>query len=406
MLKFVCAMWACLIALQYAISAEPKLLPREQLEEGWISLFDGKTLFGWQSVGDAKWEVAGGEIRTSGEKPGWLMTTTEWADYELHAEFKADPKSNSGIFLRTPMKPTDPAKDCYELNIAPEDNLFPTASLVGRKRSDGLIAVSSPPLSLTKPKPLHVWDGKWHAFDVSVRGGSINVACDGEFNLALSYKDPSPLRIGHIGLQSREGPVAFRDLRLMPLGLGSLFNNGNYLSGWSTRGAEKCKFEVTPNGELHLTNGPGQIETKADFTNFVLQLDCKVNGEGLNSGIFFRTLRKGRWAGYESQIQNSVVGGDRAKPKDYGTGAIYRRQAARYVVPKDREWFTKTIVADGPHLAVWVNGYQVSDWTDTRPEKENAREGKRLGSGAIAIQGHDTTTDFSFRDIRVAELPR
>ena len=48
------------------------------------------------------------------------------------------------------------------------------------------------------------------------------------------------------------------------------------------------------------------------------------------------------------------------------------------MVPNDREWFTKTIVADGPHMAVWVNGYQVSDWTDTRPEKENAREGLRL----------------------------
>ncbi len=75
-------------------------------------------------------------------------------------------------------------------------------------------------------------------------------------------------------------------------------------------------------------------------------------------------------------------------------------------MPNDREWFTKTIVADGPHMAVWVNGYQVSDWTDERPEKENARDGKRLGGGAIALQGHDATTDLLFRNIRAAELPR
>ena len=56
-------------------------------------------------------------------------------------------------------------------------------------------------------------------------------------------------------------------------------------------------------------------------------------------------------------------------------------------------------------MAVWVNGYQVSDWTDTRPEKESGREGLRLAGGAIAIQGHDATTDFFFRNIRVAELP-
>jgi hypothetical protein len=57
-------------------------------------------------------------------------------------------------------------------------------------------------------------------------------------------------------------------------------------------------------------------------------------------------------------------------------------------------------------MAVWVNGYQVSDWTDTRPEKENAREGLRLKPGAIAFQGHDPTTNFWFRNFLVAELPR
>jgi hypothetical protein len=181
--------------------------------------------------------------------------------------------------------------------------------------------------------------------------------------------------------------------------------DGKSLTGWSTDRAEKCEYEVK-DSELHLTNGPGQLDTEKDFTNFVLQLDCKVNGDRLNSGVFFRTLRKGRWAGYESQIQNSFKNNDRTQPKDYGTGAIYRRQPARYVVPNDHEWFTKTIVADGPHMAVWVNGYQVSDWTDKRPEKESPREGKRLGAGAIALQGHDATTDFSFRNLRASELPQ
>jgi hypothetical protein len=191
---------------------------------------------------------------------------------------------------------------------------------------------------------------------------------------------------------------------LLPMDLEPLFD-GKDLSGWSTERAVKSKFNVTKDGELHMTNGPGQIDTAADFTNFVLQIDCKSNGNELNSGVFFRTLRQGWCAGYESQIHNGFKDGDRTKPKDFGTGAIYRRQPARYVVPKDHEWFTTTIVADGPHMAVWVNGYQVSDWTDTRPAKENAREGRRDAGGAITLQGHDATTDFLFRNIRAAELP-
>jgi 3-keto-disaccharide hydrolase len=392
-----------LVASCWAVGAEPKLLPQKLLDEGWISLFDGETLFGWQPTGDAKWEVADGEVRTKGEKSGFLMTTTEWADYELHAEFKAGGKTNSGVFLRTPLKPTDPKTDCYELNIAPEDNPFPTGSLVGRKKEQGYLAVNRAQLSSRlRLKPLAVWDNEWHAFNVSADGSRFSVKIDDR--LVLEYDDPSPRHIGHIGLQSREGAVAFRNLRLKPLGVKSLFN-GKDLEGWNKERAEKCTFDVTKDGELHLTNGPGQIETDQDFANFLLQLECKVNGDGLNSGIFFRTLRNGRWAGYESQINNLVIKGDRTKPKDFGTGAIYRRQPARRVVPNDHKWFTKTIVADGPHFAVWVNGYQVSDWTDKRPQKESGREGLRLGGGAIAIQGHDPTTDFLFRRIRVAELP-
>jgi hypothetical protein len=213
------------------------------------------------------------------------------------------------------------------------------------------------------------------------------------------------VRIGHIGLQSREGGVAFRNIRLRPVGLQPLFNGRN-LDGWSSERAERSRFDVTADGALQVLDGPGQIETERELSNFVLQLDCKINGDGLNSGVFFRTLREGRWAGYESQLNNVFREGDRTKPADFGTGGIYRRQPARRVVADDHEWFTKTIVADGPHMAVWVEGYQVSDWTDERPPRENAREGFRAGPGVIAIQGHDPSTNLLFRNIRAAELPR
>jgi Domain of Unknown Function (DUF1080) len=389
-LKFICTVGLFFVAFCCAAGAAPKLLSQQLLDDGWISLFDGETQFGWQPTGDAKWEIVDGEIHTSGDKAGFLMTTTEWAEYLLHIEFKASERTNSGVFLQTPLEPKDPARDCYELNIAPADNPFPTGSFVGRQKV------------VRKAKWQPAADD-WHSFDVAVLGGEFAIRLDGKS--ALQYSEAKPLRMGHIGLQSREGKVAFRNVRLKPMGLQPLLN-GRDLDGWSKERAEKCQFQVTSNGELHLSHGPGQIETVRDYTNFVLQLECKVNGSGLNSGIFFRTLHKGRWAGYESQIQNSFLEGDRTKPKDAGTGAIYRRQAARRVVADDKKWFAKTIVAEGPHFAAWVNGYQVTDFIDRRPEKESGREGLRLGGGAIAIQGHDGTSDFLFRKIGVVELPR
>jgi len=65
-----------------------------------------------------------------------------------------------------------------------------------------------------------------------------------------------------------------------------------------------------------------------------------------------------------------------------------------------------TIVANGNHLAVWVNGYQTADYTDNRPANKSARKGSKTDKGPISLQGHDPTTDLSFRNIRIAELLR
>jgi hypothetical protein len=107
--------------------------------------------------------------------------------------------------------------------------------------------------------------------------------------------------------------------------------------------------------------------------------------------------------GYECQIHNGFQNDDRTQPQDCGTGGFFRRQNARRVVADDLKWFHMTLIADGSHMAAWVNGYQVSDWTDDRPEHENPRKGLRLEPGTIMIQGHDPTTNISFRHLRIAE---
>jgi hypothetical protein len=371
-----------------------EVITPEQAAEGWIALFDGETLFGWQPTSDANWRVENGEIRVDSNKKegkeGWLMTTSEFADYQLHVEFKAPNTSNSGVFLRTPLEPKDPMKDCYEVNIAPADNPFPTGSIVARFQY--------------APNARQLAD-EWHTFVITVTGSSITVDLDGEPPITFSqFEGPMPPSRGRIGLQFREGAVAFRNVRLKPLGLKPLFN-GKDFTGWNTKLADKSEFAVTPAGELAVKNGPGQLETNDTFGNFVMQLDCQVNGDGLNSGIFFRCIPGDKLMGYESQIHNGMVDGDPTKPVDAGTGAIYRRSTARCIVASDHEWFTKTLLVDGPHVAVWVNGYQVTDWTDDRPADENPRKGLRTKPGTIAIQGHDPTTDLLFRNLNIAELP-
>ncbi|WP_439626930.1 3-keto-disaccharide hydrolase [Gemmata sp.] len=202
--------------------------------------------------------------------------------------------------------------------------------------------------------------------------------------------------------------VQLRHIRISHAAASTKLFDGKTIDGWKVNGADPkrmaSKFEVTKDGELSVKNGPGDLVTEKEFDNFVLQFECKTLGEGLNSGFFFRCIPGQYQNGYETQVQNSYLDNDRTKPKDFGTGAIYRRVASRKVVSNDKEWFTMTVVADGKHIATWVNGYQTVDWTDDRKESENPRQGYRAAKGPISIQGHDPTTDLLFRNIRIAPL--
>ncbi len=366
-------------------SAAENALSTAELEEGWILLFDGETLYGWEPQSDADWQVQDGAIRVESGQPGLLCTTTQFGDFVLKADFRSEAGTNSGIFLRTAPRPTNPTSDCYELNIAaPEKSPFPTGSLVGRAKSD-VTSTSS----------------EWRTLEVTCQGGHFVVKLDGQ--QVLDYTDPNPLGRGYIGLQLNKGPIAFRNLKLKPLGMQPIFNGKN-LEGWKDELKRESVFTVTDEGALHVKNGPGQLETAGSYGDFVLQLEVFVNGHDLNSGIFFRSIPGDFQNGYESQIHNGTKPGT-DQPNNGGTGGIFRRQEARRVVSKDFEWTYKTIIAEGPHMAVWVNGIQVSDWTDTRPPHANPRQGKRLEAGTINLQGHDPTTDLSFRDFRVSEMP-
>jgi len=367
-----------------AAATPQNVLSPKELADGWILLFDGATLYGWESTGDADWKVADGAIAVSTGEKGLLTTTTEWGDYVLKCDFQAPPTTNSGIFLRTPAKPTDPTKDCYELNIAsPEVSEFSNGSFVGRAKATKYLA-----------------SGDWRTYEVTVEGGIFTVKIDGES--VLEYVDAAPLRRGRIGLQLNSGPVAFRNIKLKPLGQKSLFN-GKDQAGWRSHPESKSVFTVTPEGTLNVKNGRGQLETEAQFGDFVMQLECFSNGKHLNSGVFFRSIPGELTNGYECQIQNGYKDGDRTKPVDCGTGGFYRRQDARKVNADDFTWFHMTLAADGPHMAAWVNGVQVSDWTDTREPHDNPRNGLRTAPGTLILQGHDPTTDLSFRNLTAAE---
>jgi hypothetical protein len=349
------------LAVTAAEPAKPNTLTAKEAADGWLLLFDGETTFGWEVSGVARAER--GVLLLGGDKPTTARPTTQFPlSYQLSVEADWDGKAPPQL----------------------------------RTASDS-----------GSGKPLMVWKKPGEEF------GVLRLSGNALFPVPITVETPAGTT------------VRLRNVKLRPRAIASLFN-GSDLSGWREFPARKSKFTVTPQGWLNVKDGPGDLQTEGEWDNFVLQLECISNGKHLNSGIFFR-CRPGEYQqGYEAQIRNQFTeqptqeytieefdpkthelkGKTKLKSPavDYGTGAIYRRMPARKAASRDGEWFTLTVVAQGRHIATWVNGSQEVDWTDNRPLKDNARQGCRLEKGPISIQGHDPTTDLSFRKLRIAEL--
>ncbi|MCG8649632.1 MAG: DUF1080 domain-containing protein [Pirellulales bacterium] len=375
----------------YEFSADDLLgmrLAGEEASQGWLRLFDGHTLFGWEITGQANWRVEQGTIVVDRGQPCLLCTSMPWQDYELELEFHAGPGTNSGVFLRTPLQPEDPATDCYEVNIAPDENAYPTGGVVKRQKAD--------------PQDPQSYD-KWRTMKIRLDGRQLDVTVDGV--QVCRYVDQGDLMAGRIGLQHNSGPVAFRNIRVRPLGLETLLDVE--LSQWKKYPDMPGEFSVTEEGWLHVQGGRNQLETKeSSYDDFVLLAEYKLPREDMNSGIFFRCIPGDEMMGYECQLSNEMKDGKPLVPADCGTGGIFRRQDARLIAGEAGQWATVVLVARGTKMAAWVNGIQVSDWEDDRPPHENPRKGRRTEAGTIMIQGHDPGTDALLRQISIAKMTK
>ena len=172
----------------------------------WVTLF-GKTttLSTWNRIGDANWRVADNEL-VADKGVGFLVTREAYGDFELKAEFYAEPDTNSGIFIRC----QDPAKldsnNCYEVNIW---DLRP-------KPEYGTGAI----VDVAAVNPMPKAGGKWNTYHLTVKGDHMVVVLNGEKTADAHHSKHSR---GLIGLQHAGGvkgdssPIKFRSVEIRPL---------------------------------------------------------------------------------------------------------------------------------------------------------------------------------------------
>lgn len=91
-------------------------LSDEEEKEGWISLFDGKSLNGWHLYREGNkpsvWEVGNNELfcnPTNGKEHGDLVSDKEYENFDLRFEWKMAADGNSGVFINSVEKDSIPA---------------------------------------------------------------------------------------------------------------------------------------------------------------------------------------------------------------------------------------------------------------------------------------------------------
>lgn len=221
---------ACLIPLLVLQSAfaEPNQLTPEERAAGWKLLFDGKSLNGWRGFKKQEppkqgWVVEDGCLKkVAGVQGGDIITTEQFADFELSWEWRMPPRANNGIKYFITEERSSPIGHEYQMidDSIVKNPLQRTASFY-----DVL-----PPKETAPLKP----PGEWNSSRVIARGNHVEHWLNGSKVLEYELGSESVLaavakskfktvpgfgtRIkGHILLTDHKDEASFRNIKIRAL---------------------------------------------------------------------------------------------------------------------------------------------------------------------------------------------
>jgi hypothetical protein len=210
-----------LLTTTLALWAVTNAARAEEKKDGFVPLFNGKDLAGWEIKEDKggdkdQWTVKDGVLKA---KPGqgWLGTTKQYGDFVLRVEWRVPENGNSGVYLRIPEGKLDklPTFVGMEIQILDDDGPMYKGKLKPWQYSGSLYGVV--------PVSKHVYKGvnEWNAFEISCVGDKVTVVFNGEKVVEADMSKEPELknrpRKGFIGLQNHGTAVEFRNIQIKVL---------------------------------------------------------------------------------------------------------------------------------------------------------------------------------------------
>lgn len=204
-----------LISLQCAVSGQE-----------WVRIFDGKSMEDWEpSENKDTWRVEDGALVSHGERSHLFykgkLRDHNFKNFELRAEVRTRPGSNSGIYIHTHYQEKGFPETGYECQVINSNGTNQQGGYVERKMTSSIYAIRN---VWKSPTP----DFEWFHYHIVVRGKTIQTFINEEL-MAEYTESENPFRpkdkkgrllsSGTVALQGHDGGsvVAFRNLEIKPL---------------------------------------------------------------------------------------------------------------------------------------------------------------------------------------------
>jgi HEAT repeat protein len=402
-------------------------------EEGFVSMFNGKDLSGWQGLAtdpvkkaqlsakelqklqddaDAKvkdvWSVKDNCIVFNGHGSN-LCSVKQYGSFEMIVDWRITREGDSGIYLRG----------------SPQIQIWDTTRVdVGAQVGSGGLYNNQ----VHENKPLLVADNPindWNTFHILMIGERVTVYLNGQLvvdNVVMeNYWDRSiPIYpTGSIELQAHGTDLAFRDIYVRELedvnslteeeaaeGFVSLFN-GQDLSNWA--GNEHSYSVEDGTIVIRPAKSGGNLYTAKEYADFIFRFEFKLT-PGANNGLGIRTPMEGdaAYVGYELQIlDNTAEVYANLQPYQYH-GSVYGIiPALRGYLKPVGEWNCEEVWVKGDKIRITLNGTTIVDGDLKEASKNGTADhkdhpGLKRSSGHIGFLGHGSL--LWFRNIRIREI--